>query len=228
MSFELKLAVQGRLTEHLKAEVDAFEQAAMGGMHKTIDAGKIFARGQVAAAGFGQRLANTWRSQIYPQRGASANAAGLLFTRAPVIVDAFDRGVTIMSSQGLYLAIPTQFAPKNVSFIDPVSGGMKRNKRVTPRGIEQALGVKLRFVFNPRGTSFLVADNLRLSKKKGTARLAGKRAIAKGDVKTLPLFWLVKTVTLPKKLDLAAIEKKMETELEPNVMAEWQRIAPNA
>ena len=45
--------------------------------------------------------------------GESAEAAAYVWSRAPKIVDAFDRGVVIRSGSGLFLAIPTAAAGKN-------------------------------------------------------------------------------------------------------------------
>ena len=70
---------------------------------------------QVTGAGLGQRLANTIRANRYPRSGESINAASLVFSRAPKIVDAFDRGALIRSKHGFYLAIPTAEAGTGAS-----------------------------------------------------------------------------------------------------------------
>jgi hypothetical protein len=57
---------------------------------------------------------------------------------APNIVDAFDRGVTIKSSRGFWLAIPTPAAGvKGLS----ATGSLKR---ITPSGWERRTGMRLR------------------------------------------------------------------------------------
>ena len=45
--------------------------------------------------------------------GESAEAAAYVWSRAPKIVDAFDRGVVIRSGSGLFLAIPTAAVGKS-------------------------------------------------------------------------------------------------------------------
>src|SRR5579875_3462666 len=67
-------------------------------------------RSDVVDAGLGQRLANTWRGKTYPEAGASLEAASFVWSKAPNIIDAFDRGVTIRSNRGFWLAIPTPAA----------------------------------------------------------------------------------------------------------------------
>jgi hypothetical protein len=198
----------------------------MAAVTSVANRGKQRLRDQVTGAGMGQRLANTWRSDIYPKRGASLNAAALVHSRAPTIIRAFAEGVTIKSKSGNFLAIPTDAVPKNLSYNDPVSGERMNRKRATPRGVEQALGLKLRFVYRPGKPSLLVADDARLSAKTGKARRAGKRAIAKGHVATVVMFILVPLVRLPKRFDIGRIEEQMLGELEREVLVEWERLAP--
>lgn len=50
------------------------------------------------------------KGKTFPEVGESAEAAAYVWSRAPKIVDAFDRGVVIRSARGLFLAIPTPAA----------------------------------------------------------------------------------------------------------------------
>ncbi len=45
--------------------------------------------------------------KTFPEVGERAEAATYIWSRAPEIVDAFDRGMVICSARGLFLAIPT-------------------------------------------------------------------------------------------------------------------------
>lgn len=225
MSLELKLAIEGRLSDAYKAELDAGERAAMAAMRIVVDQGKQRLRDQVTAAGMGQRLANTWRGNVYPTRGQSLNAAGLVYTKAPMIVRGFDEGSLIRSSKGFFLAIPTAAVPKNLSYVSPVSGAMIRRERATPRGVEQALGLKLRFVYRPGKSSLLVADNARISRQTGKARLASKTAIAKGRVASVVMFTLVPQVRLPKRFSVATVEAQMTDQLPGEIVRQWQALA---
>lgn len=132
-------------------------------MLKVTDGLKSELRADVVDAGLGQRLANTWRGKTYPEGGISLEAASFVWSKAPNIVDAIDRGVTIKSSRGFWLAIPTAAAGvKGISATGAI-------KRITPGGWERRTGMRLRFIFRRGQPSLLVADNARLSKK-GLAR----------------------------------------------------------
>lgn len=221
MSFELKAALEGNLAEALKAEVAAGERAAMKAVRNVSDRAKLRLRDQVTGAGMGPRLANTWRANVYPSHGQSLNAAALVFTKAPIIVRAFDEGVTIRSKEGFWLAIPTDAVPKNVSFND-ASGVRQNRKRVTPGGLERALGVRLRFVYRPGKASLLVLDDARINKR-GFARQASKTAIAKQrGVATVVMFILVPQVRLPKRFDVAKVEATALSELETEIVTQWK------
>lgn len=96
------------------AETEKYiERAVTSGMRDAADGLKQDLREDVVAAGLGERLSRTWRGKIFPEVGESAEAAAYVWSRAPKIVDAFDRGVVIRSASGLFLAIPTAAAGKS-------------------------------------------------------------------------------------------------------------------
>jgi hypothetical protein len=68
----------------MRAELRAIERAVTSG---TRDAGrglKTDLRRQVASAGLGQRLANSWRDRHYPNE--NLDAASLVYSKAPEII----------------------------------------------------------------------------------------------------------------------------------------------
>ncbi len=69
-------------------------------------------RRQVHSSGLGQRMANTWRGDVYPRSQNSIGPAGLVYTKASKIMAWFDEGTVIRSKDGWWLAIPTPNAPK--------------------------------------------------------------------------------------------------------------------
>jgi hypothetical protein len=225
VSLEFKLAIEGNLADAYKAEVDAGERACTAAMRTIVDRGKQRLRDQITGAGMGQRLANAWRGNVYPSRGQSLNAAGFIFTKAPLIIRAFNEGATIRSNKGQFLAIPTDAVPKSLTFVDPGSGNLVKRKRATPRGVEQALGLKLRFVYRPGRTSLLVADNARISSRTGKASMASKTAVKRGNVATVVMFILVPQVRLPKRLSIDRVEEQMTNELPDEIISEWNRLA---
>jgi broad specificity phosphatase PhoE len=84
------------------------ERAVTSGMRGAADGLKQDFREDVVAAGLGERLFRTWRGKTFPEVGESAEAAAYVWSRAPKIVHAFDRGVVIRSARGLFLAIPIE------------------------------------------------------------------------------------------------------------------------
>jgi hypothetical protein len=69
--------------------------------------------------------------------GESAEAAAYVWSRAPKIVDAFDRGVVIRSARGLFLAIPTAAADKSGR------SAVGSREKITPEGWQRRTGLKL-------------------------------------------------------------------------------------
>lgn len=178
-------------------------------------------RADVVDAGLGQRLANTWRGKTYPEGGASLEAAAFVWSKAPNIIDAFDRGVTIKSSRGFWLAIPTPVVGlKGLS----ATGGMKR---ITPGGWERRTGMRLRFVYRRGRPSLLVADNARLSKK-GLARpnigrtRAGAQFTRLKGRSTVVMFILVPQVTLQKRLDIASAARRWADRVPGLLASHWR------
>ena len=137
---DLDDALKGRLEDRINQEKDEIGRATQGGVKETVEWAKQSLRDQVTGAGMGQRLARTWRSRVYPSGGPALGAAGIVWSNAPKIIEAYDRGVTIRSKDGLFLAIPTANAPRRAAF-----------KKITPESYEQATGNKLRFVYRRNG-----------------------------------------------------------------------------
>ena len=98
------------LQADMQAELRNIERAVAAA---TRDAGRSLRTElsrQVASAGLGQRLANSWRDKHYPNR--KLYAASLVFTKAPQIIRAFDEGAVIRTRRGRFIAIPTENAPR--------------------------------------------------------------------------------------------------------------------
>jgi hypothetical protein len=200
-----------------KAEGEA-ARSVTSAMRNVTDGLKAELRADVVDAGLGQRLANTWRGKTYPEAGASLEAASFVWSKAPNIVDAFDRGVTVKSRRGLWLAIPTAAA------------GMKGTgamKRITPGGWERRTGMRLRFVYRRGRPSLLVADNARLSKKGlarpniGRTRGGAQFTRLKGR-STVVVFILVPQVSLRKRLDIVAIAQRWADRVPGVIAGHWR------
>jgi hypothetical protein len=211
----LQAAIQGDLNALLKAELGVAERAVTAGIREATDGLKTELRGQIAGAGLGSRLANTWRGEVYPKGQPSIGAAGYVFSKAPGIVRLYAEGAVIRSKQGLFLAIPT-----------PAAGrfGDGRQK-ITPGSWERIHGVRLRFVYRRGGPGLLVVDNARLTKRGRAAANIGRRQGAAftrlSGRTTVPLFILVPQVTVRKRLDVDGAARKWIRALPRLVLRAW-------
>jgi hypothetical protein len=75
----------------MQAELRDLERAVTAGTKAAGQGLKTELRRQMASAGLGQRLANSWRDRHYPNQ--KLDAASLVSTKAPQIIRAFDEGL---------------------------------------------------------------------------------------------------------------------------------------
>lgn len=213
--------VQGDPIGLMEAHIDAAEVGVTRGIRIAGEGLKKDWRGQVVASGLGQRLANTVRAQTYPAQGQSIGAAALAYSRAPVVVDAHDRGALIRSAVGLWLAIPLGNVQK---MRGATSMGGAPNGRITPAGWEQKTGRKLRFVYRAGKPGLLVDDGTPLGRKytdpvgwKGSKK-GGRRNV------TVPIFLLIPQAKLRKKLDLDTAAEAWGERLPGLILSNWKDV----
>jgi len=194
-----KLAVEGDLVKSMKAEESRIARAVTAGVNTVGDDVKEDYRSQIARAGLGSKLPRTVRKKTYPNEPSIA-AAAIVYSRAEKILEPFQRGSTIRSPGGWFLAIPTSAAPKKGT------GG----KRITPSNFPEHVYGALRFVYRPGKNSLLVVDGLRAKKgKRGGFARASERAQKSGaGLTTVAMFTLVAQVRIPKKLDFGRTRSK--------------------
>ena len=203
---KLHLELRPNLVDLMAAEIKAGEQAVSSAMRAAGRDLKVAWRGQITQAGLGRRLANTIRSESYPKTGESLNAAALVWSKAPEIIGAHDRGALIRSREGMWLAIPMAAA-----------GRGHKGGRITPAEWERRRGLRLRFVYRRRGASLLVADGRLNSRGLG---VASRSKTGRGRA-TVPIFLLVPQVKLAKRLDLARDVERIEIQLPRGVVTSW-------
>jgi len=210
----ISAALEGDLKRFLSDELKAGAEAVTAGVREATEGLKQDLRRQIVGAGLGRRLANTWRSEMYPRGRKSIRAAGLVFSKAPDIVRAYADGAMIRSKHGLFLAIPTPAAGKY---------GDGRRK-ITPGGWERAHGQRLRFIYRQRGPSLLVAENQRArTGRRGGFGKAGASALRTGrSLTTVPMFILVPQVTVRKRLDVAGVSAKWHAAVPGMVVRNWR------
>lgn len=194
----LDAALQGDLEAYMHEELATAEQAVTSGIREEASNLKDALRADVIQGGLGRRLSKSWRAEVYPKHGASLGAAALVYTKAPKLIDAFDKGTTIRSAEGFWLAIPTPSAPRF---------GTDR-KRINPSNFPEARLGKLRFVYRDGKSGLLVVDNQRLRKGKrpGYTLSRSKKALSTGEgLSTVPMFFLVPQTRLKKRLRVREI-----------------------
>jgi len=203
---KLGLNISPDLVAVMAAEITAGEKAVSAAMREAGTNLKSAWRGQIAQAGLGRRLANSIRSQTYPNAGDSLNAAALVWSKAPAIIGAHDTGPLIRSKDGFWLAIPTAAAGKG-----------RKGGRITPGEWERRRGLRLRFVYRRRGPSLLVADGRLNSRGLG---VASRSKTGRGKA-TVPIFLLMPQVKLTARLDLARDADRVQAGVPGLIVAKW-------
>lgn len=193
--------MQGEITAGEKAVTQAVREAGIGLRDNW--------RGQITRAGLGQRVARTIRSETYPKGRDSLNAAAMVWSRAPVILEAHNTGPLIRSADGFWLAIPS-----------PAAGKSLRGGRITPGEWERRTGLRLRFIYRRSSPSLLIAE-ARLSKK---GRAVRSRSKTGRGLTSVPIFLLVPQVRLSKRLDLERPAKAALAALPAAIARRWSEV----
>ena len=194
---KLTATMVGSLKADMQAELRRIERAVPDGVKAACDGLKGSLRKQVVAAGLGARLSRTWRGKTYVNKGH--DAASLVWSKAPQIALAFDKGVVIKGKGGNWLAIPTPAAPKRGT----------NGKRITPATFPTVRHGPLRMVRRSGRTALLVVDGVRVSAQSGRvgrqAKGGGrtKSGSFKQGIATVAMFLLVPRVKLRKRLNVA-------------------------
>lgn len=160
-------------------------------------------RDDVRRVGLGDRLSKTWQSKVYPEGGKSSmDAAGLVYSKAAHIINAYDSGVVIRARKSKYLAVPLPAAQKYF-------GLEGKRRRITPDLFKQKYGYDLRFVKRRGKNPILVADGMRVGKSGSMSKVRASKATknygARSNITrraTVPLFVLIPQVTVRKRLNV--------------------------
>ena len=202
----IRMDIVGDLGAIMATEIAAGEKAVTKAVREAGTSLKTSWRGQITGTGLGPRLARTIRSATYPKAQPSLNAAALVWSRAPLIVDAHNTGPMIRSKDGFWLAIPTEAAGKGT-----------RGKALTPGDWERRRGLRLRFVYRRTGPSLLVADGRLNNRGLG---VASRSKTGRGRA-TVPIFLLVRQVKLRKRLNLERAAKAAQDGIPGAIVANW-------
>lgn len=232
-------AAIGDLRRVLAAEVAAGERAATRAVRTETDALKKELREQVVSAfgGKGRGIANAWRSQVFPRSGVSLRPAGLVWTKVPSIIDAFERGALIRAKGAKYLAIPTGF-----NAAQGRRGRGEKGMRVTPaqmvasgQGFLRPFRSGRGFVWclplygatslgrgrRPRRRTLLFAGGVA---EVGTGNRRGREAWARGLLQQgmVPMFLLLTQVQLAKRLDVKGAADRALARVPRRFVSLWE------
>lgn len=187
----LKAALLGDLRRIMASEIKGASRGVTRAMKEAANGLKQELRKQVVDAGLGRRVANAWRSRVFPGSGESVEAAAFVWSKAPDIHHAFDVGATIRPRRTRGLLVPTDEARK-----------LARNRRPTPEMIARITGRPLVPVRTRRGTLVLVATlRVRGGKRGGFAAIRSART--RSAVASVVMFVFARRVKLGKRLDVA-------------------------
>lgn len=186
-------------------------------------------REQIEGARLGPRLARTIQTRIYPPGQPSIDAAALVWTKAPKIIDSYARGPTIVARNGgRFLAIPTDDVPKK-----------RQGNRLTPDEVETRYGRRLQFIsarenfWSPSvrkggAVGYLIMKGMVPRKATGRWRNASQREMTKGArrydkaISTVIFFVLVPQVRVTKRLDLEALAREAEAAYPARLTQNWR------
>jgi len=239
-------SVRGDLRAAMEAEVRDAARAMRRGVERAGREVQGELRAQARGAGFsdrGRAIANAWRLSVYPPPAAAPRTlrpAALVWSNAPKLVEAFDSGVSITADGGRYLAFPTGYNAAGGRRGASARGGL----RVTPQQMQAARGEAfiIRSKSNPavrlwclrvRAASGIKrrSRRLRLFVGSTTEVLTGRRRgqqqaareiLAQGFV---PMFFLLRQVSLRKRLDVTGVRRQAPGILARAIAAELGRSA---
>ncbi len=211
----INVQIEGSIADWSQAEIRAGARAVQAGVGQSTVSLKGLLRGQVTGSQLGGRLAGSIRSEVYPKGRPSMNAAGLVFTKAPKLIDAFDKGPLIRAESGLWLAIPF-----------PNIGKGPRGRKLTPGEWEKRTGRQLRFVYRRSRTALLVDEGKKAPgnvfvkrRTRGGTKLMAPRTFKN---RVVPIFTLVPQVKLRKRLDITRAAMQATQNLASAIVANWR------
>lgn len=222
MSLRLKAAFEGDLEKFMKEESRKAAKAVTKGMRSVASGFKNEMRAQTLRGGLGQKMARSWRGDVYPRAQESIEAAAVVYTKAEKAMSAFEEGSTIRARSGGWLAVPTENAPKKGE------GG----KRISPQNFPEHRFGKLRFVKLKNGSAILVVDEAQPSYSRKTGEITGYRKASKRTLRTghkrttLVMFVLLPRVKMRKKIDFTQSLRRWESQVPLEILKNWRGQEP--
>lgn len=219
--------IDGDLRAILEEARDEAADALRQGMRRASDRVQADLRTQTRAAGLGGKLEKAWRVQLYPSRASTRTLrpAGLVYSNATLVHDAFIEGATITARRGRYLVIPTREA-EAMGFArtaesrkgGPIPGGQLRRAARYRAAIDKLGPENIRDIPLAGGRRLIV---YRVPQGRGQGRTVRARGggVAFRRGADVPLFILVPQVRLAPRLDFAGAQTRAEAVLEAEMGA---------
>ncbi len=224
----VKLEIDGDFRKILSQDGHDAKIAVTRGVRMTAETLKSSLRGHIAA-GLGTRMGNTVQLKHYPKDGTpSLRAASEVYVvnssksnsklSAAGIVDVFNKGAVISANRTRWLAIPLDVAGKG-----------KSGAHESPSQWSARTGVSLKFVplrhrAGARGAvGMLVTEGARFNKRGLAVRNARKirKDGIRRDETSIPVFLLLRQVSLKKRLNVEPIIEAAVSQLAGNILAAW-------
>lgn len=219
------VTIEGSFTGIFEDELEDAKTAIHRGLTEVSDWGKGELRSQVRRVGMGRKLPNTWRSAVYPNAPkTSLRAAAEIWSEAPEIIKSFSEGKAIQGKDGLFLAIPTDLAPKH--------GG--DGKRISPSNFPTHRFGPLRFVYRKGQHPLLVVDGVRVkeikkpgqkAKFKASRQIKNKGVLKSGKlgkgISTAVMFILVPHVSPRRRFDPDIVFRSLDGRLARSIVKKW-------
>jgi hypothetical protein len=190
----------------LAIDKDRLRNIVRAGFSRTADQIKETLRGEVRKAGLGDRLANAVRVDLYPWRGRSLRPAIYVYT-ASALLDWFHEGGLIRGTP--WLAIPTPEAEQR----GYAESSLSRNRTVVPGGQKRRVArmdradndFDLQTRLLPNGNLLVIGVPKHRQFRRGRPRGSrnGVPPAARGSVRGVPLFVLVRAARVPVLLSFA-------------------------
>ncbi len=193
---DFTLAINGKLSQWREGVSEAVLRANRSSLEATLDFGKRTLRADLRQAGL-NALEKSWQGEIYPRKGLAFEPAVRIFSKAEVIVGAFDEGPTITPTGDGMLAIPI---PGSFAEDFPNPKGPDDKVDYARRKFGERLFV---IPANANRPAILAAEMVGVSKggRLGPRKKTKTGKFTKGT-QTAMLFFLVPQARLPKLLDI--------------------------
>lgn len=191
------------LREALDAALDDVADAMMVAIRDAANDTKDRWRQDLLAAGLSQRLANTVRTQVYPQTGRALDPAATIYSRAPQIMNSIVESIVIRplpSRPGRYNGRPMLWIPtQNV----PMAG---RGKVMTPQQVEASFGQRFKIISARKPGHYLALVYVVAARNRKGWRKATPGRLEKGrDTQMKLMFVLAPYVRTKKRLDMDSL-----------------------